>query len=473
MNLEEALRENKRLRSELAARDATIAILIAKIESLENKVAKLEAKKKTNSSNSSKPPSSDPPGNRYPKPKEKSKRKQGAQKGHKSQIRKLLPESEVTNFVACRPNSECTCGGHITINEENYERRQQIEIPPIIPEITEYQIFKGNCSRCGEASRGVLPAGTSSGILGPRVLAMCAILTGLYHLSKRQVKEILSGFFGVSISLGSVCGAERRVSEALQVPCQEVKSQIAVEPTVHMDETGHKVLGQRAWMWIMSTVYLAIYSIRPRRNQATAKELLTESFSGVLVSDRAGAYSWLPIRQRQFCWAHLIREFKKFSEYGGIAGNIGDLLLDYVKQMFHLWHEYQNKIISWGQFQFLSKSIRTGIEKILADGIKKPLVHALCLNLLKRKEALWTFMRILGVEPTNNNAEQGLRTGVIWRKTSFQTQGENGNRFNERILTVVSTCKRQRKNVLDYVTLAIRNHLMGAPAPSLLPTKSS
>jgi hypothetical protein len=92
-----------------------------------------------------------------------------------------------------------------------------------------------------------------------------------------------------------------------------------------------------------------------------------------------------------------------------------------------------------------------------------------CREILKRRQALWTFVQVEGVEPTNNTAERSIRPGVQWRKGSFGTQSEVGSRFVESMLTVVTTLKQQNRNVLDYLTAAHEAVLCGEPAPSLLP----
>ena len=100
-------------------------------------------------------------------------------------------------------------------------------------------------------------------------------------------------------------------------------------------------------------------------------------------------------------------------------------------------------------------------------------VQTSCCNLYLMSEALWAFVRVEGVEPTNNTAEQALRHGVNWRKTSFGTQSEKGSRFVERILTVVMTLKRQDRPVLQHLVESVEAHLRGAPSPSLLPQPAS
>ena len=90
--------------------------------------------------------------------------------------------------------------------------------------------------------------------------------------------------------------------------------------------------------------------------------------------------------------------------------------------------------------------------------------------MLKRRQALWTFVRHEGVEPTNNAAERAIRPGVLWRKGSFGTQSPEGSRFVEAMMTVVATLKQHHRNVLDYLTVACEAMWRGDPAPSLLPT---
>ena len=105
-------------------------------------------------------------------------------------------------------------------------------------------------------------------------------------------------------------------------------------------------------------------------------------------------------------------------------------------------------------------------EGVLCDNSK---TQKTCRNLLTIESALWTFVDVLGVEPTNNAAERAIRSGVLWRKGSFGTQSENGSRFVERMMTTVATLKKQKRNVLHYLIAACNAHIKGENAPSLLP----
>jgi transposase len=94
-----------------------------------------------------------------------------------------------------------------------------------------------------------------------------------------------------------------------------------------------------------------------------------------------------------------------------------------------------------------------------------------CQEIVKRRQALWTFVQVEGVDPTNNAAERAIRPGVLWRKGSFGTQSEEGSRFVASMMTVVATLKQQQRNVLAYLTAAHEAALRGEAAPSLLPAQ--
>jgi transposase len=453
--------------SVIAARDAEIVRLNGVIVGLNKKIAKLEARLNTNSSNSSKPPSTDPPWN---KPKEKSNSsgigKKGAQQGHAGVARELLPAEEVNEVIQCKPCDTCVCGGIMVLDESDPERKQVFEIPHIRPHITEYQIFSGECSCCGAKMRGELPSEAPSGMLGPNVQATIALLTGKYHLSKRDVQELFSDYFGLSICVGTVCNAEQQVSAALETPYKELVAAVKEEAVVAADETGHKIAGKQGWMWLALSSLYAVFFARASRSKKVAQEILGMRFSGILISDRYNGYLW--VSRRQLCWAHLIRDLNKLADSGGLAAQFACPVLIYVQKMFSVWHRYRDGEIDRAQLKAEMQPIRIAIENRLEHGQAVPLADVLCKSLWHLKAALWAFIDYEGVEPTNNDAERTVRQYVIWRKTSFGTQGEKGNQFVERILTSVGTCKRQKRGVFDYLSKLMTARLHGLPAPSLL-----
>ncbi len=446
-----------------------------------SEIADLKEKLNTNSTNSSKAPSSDLFKTRKPKKKyhgsgKSNTLKQGAQNGHEGKGRKLLPPEEVDNTVACLPKSICDCGGHIEANPDKIKRHQQFELPEIKPIVTEYQQIYGSCNDCGTLYCGELPFGVSTSFLAPRATATIAILTGDYYLSRRSTQLIFDDIFNLPVSLGSISNAEETVSTALEAPVEEAKIYIQeYKWSVNADETGHKQQGDKMWMWLAATMMVAVFIIHASRSMEAAKALLGEKFAGVLTTDRCSSYNCFKTVLRQFCWAHLKRDMQKISERSGRAGQIGDEILDFIRRMFRLWRRHKAGKISRKTFQAAMKPIRNNIERLLKEGTtcghKK--TENSCARILKRKDALWTFVDVEGIEPTNNFAEQLIRPYVLWRKSSFGTQSERGNLFVERMMTTTATCKLQNRNRYDYVTEAVSAHLKNESIPSLLPVEET
>jgi transposase len=444
---------------------------LVKITALEAEVAELRSKLAQNSRNSSKPPSSDGPGAERPS-KEPSGRKPGGQPGHKGTKRDLLPRKNVDVVVAVAPAACGKCGAKVTVKSRGPEayRHQVIELPAVHPHVTEYQLGFAYCGCCEKWTRADLPAGVSESNFGPRLTGLVALFTGKFRMSKRAVQEMLRDVLGIELALGSVSNIEQTVSEALAAPVEEARAYIPKQPTAHLDETGWFQKHKRAWLWVATTAAVAVFLVVRSRGKAIAQQLL-EGFTGTLVSDRWCGYNWMHVLRRQVCWAHLIREFEGFVERGGKARKIGELLIAEVKTMFEWWHNARDGTIQRATLQKKMKPLMAEVERLLSEGAVCPdaKVAGTCNEILKLADAMWTFLYVPGVEPTNNLAERDLRHAVIWRKTSFGTQSEAGSRFVERILTAVITLRKQERNVLEYLADACQARLCGRRPASLLP----
>ena len=157
---------------------------------------------------------------------------------------------------------------------------------------------------------------------------------------------------------------------------------------------------------------------------------------------------------------------------GGRSQEIGEALRDQVHQMFHWWHRVRDGTLAHASFASSMRPIRREVERRLEEGqaCGVPKTEGVCREILKRRQALWTFVRHDGVDPTNNAAERAIRPAVLWRKGSFGTQSPEGSRFVEAMMTVVTTLKQPHRNVLDDLTAACEATWRDNPAPSLLPT---
>ena len=433
-------------------------------------MAELEARLAQNSSNSSKPPSSDPPGTALAAGREPTGRTRGGQPGHKKHERTLLPPEQVSETTDVKPKGCRRCGRRLFGCDSDPYRHQVVDIPRVLAKAVEFRLHALFCEDCKVTTRAALPPGVPTSTFGPRLQALTAVCAGSYHLSKRMTEELVSDFFGVKVSLGSVSNLEQDTSEAIAEPVREAAAHIQQQPVVHADETGWTEAKKWAWLWVAVAGNVAVFLIRRGRGKAVAKELLSPLFAGILNTDRWCGYNWVKTRRRQLCWAHLIRHFVAFEMHGSEAKKLGLALQHQCDLMFDYWHRVRDGTLLRSSFREYMRPIRREILDLLRHGssCSSSKVAGMCREICELEGALFTFVRLTGVDPTNNAAERAVRPAVLWRKGSFGTDSASGSRFVERILTVVTTLRMQNRNVLDFVTAACQARLSGASAPSLL-----
>lgn len=460
--------------------DQELAELKAKQQELLEKINRT-------SLNSSSPPSSDPPSAEKRPEKKKTGKKRGGQTGHKGHSRFLYEPSDCEDVFNHRPETCSCCGEKLSGEDTNPYRHQIVEIPPIKPIIVEHCLHQLECKHCGSLTRAKLPVDVHPSGYGVRIVALVTVLSGLYRHSQRMVQSAMQDIFGISMSLGAVNKLRLEASNAVESAVSEAKIYVQNASVVGADETsfvqgnvdGSNSKKSQAWLWVAVTPLVTFFQITLSRCTDTAKNLLGENFGGILNSDRYAAYNWVSLEQRQLCWAHLKREFIKISQRPGVSKDLGNALVQQQEKLFELWHRVRDGTITRSEFQLLVPSIRSSIKSSLQEAAdyeigtqeKTPLAKTVrtCRQLLKVESALWLFVKVEGVEPTNNAAERAIRPAVIWRRTSFGSQTTAGSNFVARMLTVVTTLKSQRRNVLDFITASVSAARQAKPSPSLLP----
>lgn len=448
--------ENAALRAESAKRQA------------ENKDLKRQLNQ--NSSNSSKPPSTDPPGHPPRKKRQRGLRKPGGQPGHEGRARELLPPEQVDEIQDHRPPACRGCGKKLRGDDPSPQRHQVAELPQVQPTVVEHRLHCLECA-CGVRTSAELPAGVPMGAFGPRVQGLVGLLTGGYRISKRNAVQLLADCFGLQISVGSIKRIEDDLSQHLAVPVEAAREHVRSQPVVGMDETIWWQGVLKAWLWTAVTPLVVVFLIRFSRGAKVAREILGEGFKGLILTDRWSSYAWVDAKRRQLCWAHLKRDFQEIAEAGGNLAAIGEALLAREKQLFVWWHRLRDGTLVRSAFQAHVGPLRAEVCDLLRQGaaLTDQKLSGMCAEILKLEVAMWTFVAVEGVEPTNNQSEQVLRHAVIWRKTSFGTQSDAGTTFVERILTTVGTLRLQKRNVLDYLVDVGSAALQGTAPPSLLP----
>jgi len=460
-----------------------------KLTGLEEENRLLREKLAGHSSNSSRPPSTDPPTVKR-QGKEPTGKKRGAQPGHSGHQRQLRPVEQCAKVVDHYPRQCRRCGTALRGTDTEPLRHQVIEVPPITPSVEEHRLHRLTCQGCGARTCAPLPTDVPQTGYGPRVVALVAVFGGLYRISERMTQAAMSDLFGVEMSLGSINAVRQEASLAIAAPVEQARPFVQQQEVVQADETGfiqgnadgNNPTRRKAWLWVAVTTWVVAFRLSLSRGQNAARELLGAGFAAILISDRWNGYNWVSRLKRQLCWAHLKREFQKIAERTGESQRIGQALLAEESQLFRYWHRVRDGTLARSSFRLYAGRIRQRIKRLLAEGAayeprrgdasERARTSRTCRELLKVEEAMWLFVRVEGVAPTNNAAERAIRPAVLWRRTSFGAQSAEGSEFVARMLTVVMTLRAQQRNVLEYMTRACHAARQNIAAPSLLPKLS-
>jgi transposase len=449
--------------------DALPPAVQAYIRHLEARLTDLEARLNQDSSNSSKPPSSDPPHAKPAPPRTPSEKRKGGQPGHPRHTRPDLPPDTI---VELRPEVCGRCRHPLTGDDPEPLCHQVIELPPIRPVVTEYRCHRLPCPSCGRVTCSALPSDVRGGY-GPRVQAVCALLAGAYRVGKRGVARLCQDLFRVPIGPAAVCDLQRKTAAALEPVTAAAHAYVAGRPA-NVDETGWREGRKRGWLWVAVTACVTVFVVRLSRGRKVLAELIGGE-PGVLTTDRYPAYDHLPIDRRQVCWAHLRRDFQAMIDRRNAGSGVGEDLLMLADILLGRWKRVRDGTLSRRGFRRRDLCwIRPEVRDLLRRGAECGcgVTAGVCRELLSVEPALYTFAAAEGVEPTNNAAERALRHAVCWRKTSYGTDSAGGSRFVERVLSVVATCRQQGRDVLAFLTEAIQAARAGTQPPSLLPTRS-
>jgi len=487
-------RENERLVQELLDSRKQLSDAEKQIADAEKQIAHLERQltlRKRNSTNSSKPPSSDGlAGEQRPRGRtRRSQRKPGAQPGHRGFHRRLLPAEQVSAMQVLLPKQCGCCGANLpqrlgqVITEGEPRRHQVTEFPPVQAQVTEYQFPNVVCDRCGKATRAPLPE-EIAGQFGPQLTALVAYWTVVCRLPRRLVEAMLADVLGIDISLGSTQKAWEEVSQAVEQPVRQLQEQLPHEAVLNVDETGWRTNGDKRWIWALVASHFVFYEVGSTRSAEVLVSLLGAVFRGILCCDRWVVYLTYHSGRMQLCWAHLKRNILGIADSARSpsARQFCRDALAILARLFRLWYRFRGDLRDRrGNPQLIDR--RQLIEKSIP--LQKKLfalaeahldnpdreVRNLATALFVHFQRLFTFLEHEGVEPTNNSAERVLRTAVQWRKISFGNRSRNGEIATARLLTVAQTCKRQRRHVLTYLTDVVRCHRGGVAPPSLLPQR--
>lgn len=447
---------------------AIVDMLLAHIEKQDRRIAELEAKLGKGPDNSSLPPSSQHPHAKPPPPKRSKGKHRGGQKGHPKFERALIPSEACEEIVPLHPTSCRRCGRALGGHDPMPLRHQVWELPQIKPIVTEYQRHRLRCD-CGVTTCAELPAGVPVGQSGPRLVAFTAILMAYFRQSKRRTAQFLTTLLGQPCCASLSIKHQQIATEALRPTYDALAKQLRAQDRLGIDESPTKEANQKAWLWTFVASSFTWFAVRTSRSATILEELLEDTYRGVVTCDRAKMY-WR-IDRIQWCWAHLKRDIQALCESSdGQVKRLGRELMEPVQQLFHLWTRYRDGTLDRAGLKRRMCPVREKVEALLLRGrcSGNSRIMGMCLELYEHRQRLWAFIDHEDVEPTNNASERALRHAVIWRKLSFGTQSEQGSQFVATMLTVIETCRQQKRDLFDFVTKSIQAHMAGLAKPSIL-----
>ena len=411
------------------------------IERLTARVAELERRLGADSSNSSRPPSSDPPWSKKPaKPRssrERSGRKPGKQPGDPGVSRSLsdTPDRVIPIEAGhCSGCSRSLTGAPATVAE----RRQVVDLPPVpAPVITEYQLLSKTCGCCGAVTtpdwtadddvntQVVAPAGSPVRI-GPRALAMCALLTCGHYLPVGRATALLETLTGLHLATGFTARARRRAAKKLIATfLPHMKDLLATAPMLHADETTGRAAGALAYVHVACTEYLTLLHVGGRSSQDIDNGGVLKDFTGVLVRDGYAGYDHLPAIHA-WCGAHLIRDLRSVSD----ADPAGQLWATAMADTLTAANRAACQARSEGRDRLDPDTLATVINHYLgalAKGTTDNLgqtgelagrARTLIRRFRRYQDMILRFATDLSVNWTNNQAERDVRPVKIQQRTS-------------------------------------------------------
>ena len=437
-------------------KDAIIAELIKKVETLMKRIQQLEeevARLKKNSNNSSKPPSSD-----IVKPKTNmqkrttKKRKRGGQPGHTKHTRKPFAPDEIDSVIEYELCSRDLDG---LIPLDDWHVVQQVTLPEKLYVVTEHRARKYLESETGKIIIASLPNEVQKGgLLAADITAMTAFMKGGCHMSFSTVQQFFKEIMHLDVSRGMLSKATQKVSASLKPAYQQLAERLPDESYLGVDETGHKDNGDKHWTWCFQRPDYSLFHIDKSRGSKVLFEMLGQEYEGIIGCDYWGAYrkfSRLSNATVQYCMAHLIREIRFLAEHTTKKlACWGGQLLEWLRKLFKTLH-CSDELTDVGFARRMGQ-----IKKGFLRRMRRPPDHKLAKKLARRfkGKAAETYFRFLtdpAVEPTNNGSERAIRHTVIDRRITQGTRGNAGMRWCERIWTTIATCKKQDRNVFDFI----------------------
>lgn len=473
------------LQARLAAQDAELAAQAAHLTAQQELVAALSARVKaledrlaTDSHNSSKPPSTD---QRSPKPKslrQPSGKKPGGQPGHQG---KTLTLVDTPDQIVVHSPTQCShCGTALTaISTDGYERRQVVDLPPLVLTVVEHRAEGKTCPACQQPTTAPFPSAVPARVqYGPRLKAIGVYLLDYQLLPFARASELLADLCGCTLSEGTLQTAIQTCAASLKGTEAAIKAALQHAAVAHMDETGLDVAGQRQWLHVVSTPTLTHYACHAKRGTGAMDAIgILPAFAGTSVHDGWSAY-WTYACAHALCNAHHLRELTYLHEQEG------QVWAAEMRTLLQQMHGAVEQAKAGGATQLAPATVarfEAEYQALVAQGLaaqpppppplpgqrgrrKQTKAKNLLDRLVGHRDAVLAFLHDFAVPFDNNQAERDVRMVKVQQKVSGGFRTEEGARAFCRIRGYISTMRKHGISAL----VALERVFNGTPSvPSL------
>jgi transposase len=446
------------LQEQLAAKDAYIAQLQAQhlmqVAQLLARIEELERRLGLNSTNSSKPPSSD--GLRRPNPvslRVKGKKPSGGQIGHQGGTLKQVAQPDA---VVIHQADQCPgCGADLSrVAASTSQTRQVFDLPIPRLQVSEHQVHTKQC-QCGCKVSGQFPADVRAPAqYGPHVQALAVYYQDQQFLPEDRLEAMFADVFKLSIRASTLRNMARRFAAQVGPTVQAIYEKLRTAEVKHLDETGFRVTLDLQWMHVLSNAQWTHYRIDPKRG-AIPQDLI-----GTVVHDHFKPYYTVQGLSHALCGAHHLRELKSLEQiekesWAKAMGrllrlachwsNLGPVAQDKAERINAVYDRLVQKGLAFHEGQpSLGGKPKRGRQK-------KRIGHNLLIRLRDYKADALRFMFEAQVPFTNNQAEQDIRMMKVQQKISGGFRSQEGAQVFATIRSFLSTARKQAVNVFDAV----------------------
>jgi transposase len=399
------------------------------------------------SHNSNLPPSKDPIGKKNVNLREKSERKSGGQPGHPGHSL----EMQIPDKVEILEPYYCTCcGGDLSaIAGEEVERRQQIDIPPIRPIVTEYRKIRKICS-CSHPNLVEFPSTVTAAVCyGSNLQAMVTYFSVCQHIPYNRMVRMLSEVFGISCSEGTVKNILNRMEQRLTPAYEVIRNRLMKSPVVGVDETGTSVNGKTLWSWVWQNERLTYIRGGHSRKKEVFSAVMPEGMpETTLVSDCYSPYFSVNVKDHQICTAHILRELTYLSELYD-KHPWSEQMAELIRDAIHLKKITCEKIDDTE----IQKRFQILLNQSIDRTYKK--IQTLQKRLFKYKDYLFRFLNSEWVPPDNNASERAIRVFKVKLKVSGFFKSNDGAQRFALLHSIADTARKNNNSPFMVFQLAI------------------